>query len=260
MKFYTKDRRAYEYWSDGNLRAADQFMNSVFFADTSADHIGPVSLGFVHDSHFIQPMPGGDNSAKRDRLFPDDVKKIINIEQRTGISAISWFSGELWNFIKQVCNRGLHHHIPTICRNLLKQNMVNFMYILKTILDESRDNGQKFLVSELIEPKHKAYFYYDYDFDMYGNIVSKSERRFTGRSSDELNRYIRIALDAVYEYAEKENRNFKPDLTTDEQEELRHLCFSLASDNFSDCRELLERIILKIQQRLIKTAATIVAL
>ncbi len=49
LKSYTKDRRAYEYWSDGNIHAADQFMGSSFFEGTSADHIGPISLGFVHD-------------------------------------------------------------------------------------------------------------------------------------------------------------------------------------------------------------------
>ena len=31
LKSYTKDRRAYEYWSDGNIHAANQFMGSDFF-------------------------------------------------------------------------------------------------------------------------------------------------------------------------------------------------------------------------------------
>ncbi len=66
LKSYTKDRRAYEYWSDGNIHAANQFMGSAFFDGTSADHIGPISLGFIHDPRYLQPMPGGDNSSKRD--------------------------------------------------------------------------------------------------------------------------------------------------------------------------------------------------
>lgn len=47
LKSYTKDRRAYEYWSDGNIHAANQFMGSAYFEGTSADHIGPISLGFT---------------------------------------------------------------------------------------------------------------------------------------------------------------------------------------------------------------------
>lgn len=75
LKSYTKDRRAYEYWSDGNIHAANQFMGSSFFDGTSADHIGPISLGFIHDPRYLQPMPGGDNSSKRDRLQLVDIEK-----------------------------------------------------------------------------------------------------------------------------------------------------------------------------------------
>lgn len=253
MTRYNKDRRAYEYWSDGNLRAADQFMNSMFFKDTSADHIGPISLGFIHDSHYIQPMLGGDNSAKRDRLLIDDVRTIISIEQRTSICAISWYSSKIWEFTKSIFIRGLYNHIPTTCRNILKQNIVNFMFILKTILDETDIHGQQFLIREFIEPKYNAYFFHDYTFDKYGNILSKSERNFTARSDEELNRFIRIAVDSVYEYAEKENRNISPYLTEDEQERLKYLCLLIAYANFSDCRELLEQLVDNIQNRLIKT-------
>lgn len=31
LKSYTKDRRAYEFWSDGNIHVADEFMGSGFF-------------------------------------------------------------------------------------------------------------------------------------------------------------------------------------------------------------------------------------
>lgn len=88
LKSYTKDRRAYEYWSDGNIHAANQFMGSSFFDGTSADHIGPISLGFVHDPRYLQPMPGGDNSSKRDRLQIVDIESIIETEKRTGIYPI----------------------------------------------------------------------------------------------------------------------------------------------------------------------------
>ena len=43
----------------------NQFMGSRYFQGTSADHVGPISLGFVHDPRYLRPMTGSDNSAKR---------------------------------------------------------------------------------------------------------------------------------------------------------------------------------------------------
>ena len=76
-------------------------MGSTFFEGTSADHIGPISLGFVHDPRYLQPMPGGDNSAKRDRLQYVDIAHAIEVEKRTGVGAMSWFSQLLWDYIKE---------------------------------------------------------------------------------------------------------------------------------------------------------------
>ena len=58
LKSYTKDRRAYEYWSDGNIHAANLFMHSAFFDGTSADHIGPISLGLsmIHTTSSRCPL------------------------------------------------------------------------------------------------------------------------------------------------------------------------------------------------------------
>lgn len=89
LKSYNKDRRAYEYWSGGNIHAANQFMGSKFFNGVSADHIGPISLGFVHDSRYLKPMPSGDNSSKRDRLLIEDLEKIIEIQDKTNVYPMS---------------------------------------------------------------------------------------------------------------------------------------------------------------------------
>ena len=101
LRTYTKDRRAYEYWSDGNIHAANKFMTSSFFTGTSADHIGPISLGFIHDPRFIQSMLSTDNSAKRDRLTLEDFYKLIDLENTYNICPVSWFSREIWNKMKK---------------------------------------------------------------------------------------------------------------------------------------------------------------
>lgn len=95
LKSYTKDRRAYEYWSDGNLHAADMFMGSRFFSGRSADHIGPISLGFIHDPHYLRPMASSDNSTKRDRLRIEDIESILVVEATTGVYPMSWYSAKI---------------------------------------------------------------------------------------------------------------------------------------------------------------------
>ena len=48
-------------------------------AGVSADHIGPISLGFCH-SPFFAPMTKEENSAKNNRLRYQDVLKLIQLE------------------------------------------------------------------------------------------------------------------------------------------------------------------------------------
>lgn len=222
LKSYTKDRRAYEYWSDGNIHAANQFMGSSYFDGTSADHIGPISLGFIHDPRYLQPMPGGDNSSKRDRLQLVDIEKIIETEARTRVYPMSWYSSMIWEHIRKNYKKNTHL-IPTLYRDALKQNMSNFMFVLWYILDKSGSEGEQFLIKAFLEPNYK-YFEYSYSFNSRGEIVGKSPRHFTERNANETERYTRIAIEAVYDYNDKDNRNQSPDLVHSEIEYLNLIC------------------------------------
>ena len=252
LKSYTQDRRAYEYWSDGNIHAANQFMGSSFFKGISADHIGPISLGVVHDPRYLQPMAGSDNSSKRDRLSVEDVKKIIEVRNRTKIVPISWYSIKIWDFIEKNYqkNEGL---VPDLYRDTLKQNMTNFMFILGVILDiPEGDLGAEFLEEVLLKPKYDD-FNYSYSFNERGEIVSNQPRHFTDRSNEELDRYKRIAFESVKEYNSKENRNLSPDLTMVEKQELKNLVQGLMKDHdFSDGKKRLSSLMSKIQDRLLE--------
>lgn len=222
LKSYTKDRRAYEYWSDGNIHAANQFMGSSFFEGTSADHIGPISLGFVHDPRYLQPMPSSDNSAKRDRLQVVDIESIIETEKRTGVYPMSWQSKLIWEYIRNNYKDN-PNKVPTIYRDALKQNMTDFMYILRCILESCPKYGEEFLIRAFLEP-HYAYFKYSYEFNSKGEIIKQKPRHYTDRNQHETNRYVRIAIDSVFEYSEKDNRNNKPDLSVIETRLLSTLC------------------------------------
>ena len=206
LKTYTKDRRAYEYWSDGNIHAANQYMGSSYFAGESADHVGPISLGFVHDSLFLRKMPSGDNSAKRDRLLYEDIVSLIQIEKTNKVKAISWYSELIWDYIK--LNFKDDEKLLERFRNALKLNMNNFMLSLWIISKYGKQNGIDFLTKAFIEPKYE-YFKYDYTFGKYGCVISKTPRNITDSTRKEIDRFKRIALESVNDYHDKDNRNIK---------------------------------------------------
>lgn len=251
LKSYTKDRRAYEYWSDGNVHAANQFMGSDFFNGVSADHIGPISLGFVHDPHYLQPMPGSDNSSKRDRLQYDDIEKIIETYSRTGIYPMSWQSRLLWEYIK--ANYETHRdYISIIYRDALKQNMSNYMFVLWYILENTHQKGEDILEKAFLA-LHYADFDYSYQFNELGEIVQRLPRHFTDRNDKECERYKRIAVESIYDYNDKANRNLKPFLTSDEMQQLDSICKCIAEDtDFEEVKCLIMELMEHIQRRLIE--------
>lgn len=249
LKSYTKDRRAYEYWSDGNIHAANQFMGSSFFKGVSADHIGPISLGFVHDPRYLQPMTTNDNSSKRDRLLYEDIEKINETYTRTNIYPMSWYSKHIWEYIR---NNYKNHPelVSNIYRDALKQNMSNFMFILWYILLNCPNFGEYFLERTLLYP-HYEYFNYSYNFNEFGEIISQIPRHFTGRNTNEIERYKRIAFESVYDYNNKSNRHVINDLTIFEINLLDILCRNIESGfdvniNFHKLTELVEHIEFRI--------------
>lgn len=248
MKSYTRDRRAYEYWSDGNIQAANKFMGSQFFKGISADHIGPISLGFVHDPRYLQRMRSGDNSSKRDRLLLEDIEKIIEVEARTGVYPMSWYSKDIWEYIRQNYENN-ESKIGTVYRDALKQNMADFMYVLFVVLERCNKKGEHILCDAFLKSKYK-YFNYNYEFNELGEIIKQIPRHFTGRSSEELERYKRIAINAVYGYQDKTNRNLKHSLTASEHWELDKICEAINSGITTQvAKERLEGLISKIQER-----------
>src|SRR5699024_345538 len=227
MKTYNKDRRAYENWSDGNIHAANKFMRTQFFKDATADHIGPISLGFVHDPKFIQPMSRRENSSKRDRLTLEDLRKLIEIEKNSEQQAISWFAADIWEFIKEQLEKG--YKDVELWRSMLKTNIVLFMNFLWEIIMDSGEKGEKFIEKTIIAPKQK-YFNYEYKFDHNGNIIKTVGRNHTDASRKEYGRFVKISFDVVKDFKEKGNRNIKASLPSDIQKSLILLINSIKED------------------------------
>lgn len=246
LKTYGKDRRAYEYFSDGNIHAADRFMNSNFFEGKSADHIIPVSLGGVHDSHYLQPMPTGDNSSKRDRLVKEDVLKAIEIEKTFKQKAVSWFVSDLWEYLKLHVASFNQSDFENF-RVCLKQNMTDFLNILCRIKELPNELGIKFITDSLIKPKHN-YFEVDYDFNSDGSYIQKT-RHITERASEEFERMKRISLDSLDEYKSKDNRNMNADFTKSEETKILEICKKILRKDGTDAFSLLKSLMKEIQKR-----------
>ena len=120
-------------------------------------------------------------------------------------------------------------NISNIYRDTLKQNMTNFMFILWFILENCPQNGENFLVSAFLEPNY-IYFNYSYCFNENGEITEQIPRHFTDRNQNETDRYKRIAIDSVYDYNNKENRNISSSLTTDEMNTLKKICCNIENE------------------------------
>ena len=240
LRTYTKDRRAYKYWSDGNIHAANQYMGSGFFAGTSADHIGPISLGFLHDPLLLRPMPSGKNSSKRDRLQYDDIETIIEIEIANHMCGMSWYSKNIWDYIKY--HYKYHPEYLDEFRDALKASRNTYMNFLWLIINDGKEDGEKFCKEALLKPNLK-YFKYDYEFGPNGKIVSKTTRNITKATEKESERYFRIAIQSVIDYHSKKNRNQKFEITKDEKKKINRLISELKDHNWKKTKDQLTSLV-----------------
>ena len=77
------------------------------------------------------------------------------------------------------------------------------------------------------------YFDRSYAFDARGEIIGEEPRHFTGRNREETDRYRRIAIEAVYDYNDKDNRHLEPDLSADQLFWLRGICADIAAQGYN---------------------------
>ena len=141
---------------------------------------------------------------------------------------MSWYSRLIWEHI--LANYRAHpEKAAGAYRDALKQTMANFMFVLWTVLDRCPDNGEEFLTQAFLAPNYR-YFDRSYAFDARGEIIGEEPRHFTGRNREETDRYRRIAIEAVYDYNDKDNRHLEPDLSADQLFWLRDGLVDLIED------------------------------
>ncbi len=217
MKMYNADRRAYEQWADGNWAAANKLMNSVGegkcpgcheMKSLTADHIGPISIGFKHMPLF-QPLCQSCNSGRNRYWSPAEIKKLIGYEEQ-GREVASRHIKQLWDSCK--------HEVVTDkdARILSNQLRVNQHYYLLG-LNKIRLEGFYDVLLSFLEPEHSQH---TYSFENLNDATFEYDRIIEQERADTFAdsrgaRMVRIAMDALPEYASKKNRDISEISTPD---------------------------------------------
>lgn len=212
MKTYTQDRRAFEEWSDGDYNLANRLMGE-FHKDTnlyecpicheqkrvSADHIGPISLGFCH-SKFFAPLCSSCNSSKNNRFYKNDVDELIRLENE-GNTVISWHSKYVWDTLKnEVLNDADAKRLSLIMSRSHQSVLTLFSIIYEA-------TGKEFLMRYL----HPEYSMFDIRFenfdptDLTKLVILRKELDSKNKRKNQ-DRYIRIAFESLEEFKSKDNR------------------------------------------------------
>lgn len=240
---YSTDRRAFENWSDGNWITANKLMGFINSnlemkqqhcandgnglkhpRPCSADHVGPISLGFCHRPEF-QLLCSPCNSAKNNRMYYSDVKHLISVEE-SGTTVATWYANPIW----QKCKTKVTDKESALRLSRIMRDNRNIAMML--LHDFLKRKEYLFLLSLL------NLGYADFEYDILPESIKIENHIVTVDFSEKTStlkyvniqktRKIRVAYSALSDYAKKENRNGYM-YTNDAIEQLKEKAFSLLS-------------------------------
>jgi Alw26I/Eco31I/Esp3I family type II restriction endonuclease len=245
---YSQDRRAYENWADGDWKGANRLMGK--FAENTletqcpkckqknkmtADHIGPISLGFAHRMKF-NPLCNSCNSAKNNRLTYDDVESLL-ADEAAGQAVVSWHTKPLWDSLKhEISNDAEAIELSAIMRK-------NLHYILLILSSIEKAGFAEYCIKFL----HPEYANFEWNFENFnpktGSFLAKKTPIDNLNSKRNAERYIRISLESLTSYDEKINRqNIKWD-DLDVDDSLRALIKELNQGKEQQADKSLDKVI-----------------
>ena len=212
MKTYIQDRRAYEEWADGDFNLANRLMgefskgNKTYVCPKcgkrrkmTADHIGPISLGFSHSTNFA-PLCQACNSAKNNRFTKSDIDALLVLE-KSGKTVISWHSKVIWDTLKNKVKTDDDAKKVSVVMGQCHHN------ILKLFAKIYAATNKEYLMRFL----HPEYAYYDYRFENFDplhleKLVIKRKELDNANKRKSADRYVRIAFESLKEFSDKRNR------------------------------------------------------
>ena len=214
MAMYGTDRRAFENWAEGDWVGANRLMGK-FKASVelvpcpgcgkskkmTADHIGPISLGFTHRMEF-QPLCIECNSKKNNRFTFADFMKLVKSEE-SGVQVISWHTKSLWDSLK---TKITDDSTSNRARFLLRKHIHDVLSLLALI----RDEGYEVFLERYLHPEYASY---DYEFKVFdpksGYFEAEKKPVSSANTRSKRERYLRISFEALDQYSSKTNRKNK---------------------------------------------------
>ena len=198
LQRYGQDRRVYENWADGDWKMADRLMSMYRKHGISADHIGPISLGFCHRPRF-HPLTRSENSAKNNRMSLKDIQVLLLDEKNEQV--ISWHSKFIWNKLK---NKVTSDSDAVRLSDLMRKNLHHIL-ILFSMIDE---NGYGDFLKQFLNPE---YSFFDYTFEGFnpktGTYKKVNIKKLRGKNQqNNIQRYYRVAFEKLQEYKQIDNR------------------------------------------------------
>ena len=207
-------------------------------AKMTADHIGPISLGFCHSRNFA-PMCKKCNSAKNNRFTKNDIDRLIEIENN-GEQVVSWHSQYIWDTLKYSIMNDTDAKFASSVMAKCHQNVLNLLSIIYKM------GGKQFLLRYL----HPEFSLVDYRFENVDltnldKIKIKSTPLDSKNKRKNQERYLRIAFESLDEFANKRNRkNFL--LIDEHSERLKPIMSAILIENYDNADTLLKDLIMQV--------------
>lgn len=212
LRSYGADRRAFEHWCEGDWSAANKLMTLASVGacprcgreeQLTADHVGPISLGFAHFPYF-EPACRGCNSAKNNRMGLADVLKLLELEA-AGHKVVSWQAKALWDACK--------NEVKTDADALLLSRLLRInQHFFLTTLHRIKELGLHDVLLQFLSPEHagcRTEFIGLNPLTLTYSGMQRSSRQETYAQSH-ASRMVRIAFQALDDYASKLKRNVHP--------------------------------------------------
>jgi Alw26I/Eco31I/Esp3I family type II restriction endonuclease len=208
MRSYIHDRRAFEWWAEGDWMMADELYNSagpgrcsvcgIELDRVSPDHVGPLACGFKQIPFFV-PMCPTHQSSKNRRMSLRDVRLLLEYEQSTGHPAASWQVRGLWDTYKKRIETDADAAELSAHLRALQDCYLRSLYALLRA-------GRARFLSSMLSPQF-AYFsheFQDLDPSTFRFSSVQTIRTETPLRASLARRSVRIAFDELVAYAEKD--------------------------------------------------------
>jgi Alw26I/Eco31I/Esp3I family type II restriction endonuclease len=209
LRSYGVDRRAFEQWCEGDWASADFLMSQAGvgpctecsrMGQLTPDHTGPISLGFAHSPTF-RPICNSCNSAKNNRMSHRDVQELLTRESN-GEAVVSWQAQRLWDLCKNDVN---DDHAALLLSKLMRIGQHHYLESLHPAVEA----GVPDCLMQFLHPEY-AYFKPTFiDLDPETLRYTRLERipRNDTYARMKAARVVRVAFEALQDYAQKPKRN-----------------------------------------------------